>query len=230
MNSTFRTSQNLYQVDKDTTRYKCTPDRQEPRISTVLKWVGKNRKILDVGCYNGLFSEEFKKIGNVVYGVDASTDAVEEAKNRGIKASVADLEDRLPFEDEFFDVIHAGEVIEHLYDTDTFISECARVLKKGGLLLISTPNTVSLPRRILYLMGKGKFFEASNTFSTEEFSVGHIRFFTKDLLRDFVQSFGFELLEFTSDYVNLPFFRSELLAKIKPTFGRSLIMKFIKIG
>ena len=68
---------------------------------------------------------------------------------------MADLESRFPYPEEFFDIVHAGEAIEHLYDTDSFVQECRRVLKKGGKLIITTPNTLSLPRRILYFFGRG---------------------------------------------------------------------------
>jgi len=228
MKNTFEVSGNLYQLEKNTTHY--DENCVEPRIPVILKWIGTGKKVLDVGCYDGFYSKMIADLGNEVYGLEANKDAVKKALENGIKVKEADIESKFPFKTDYFDIVYAGEVIEHLYDTDTFVNECSRVLKKGGLFVITTPNTVSLPRRMLYLIGKGRFFEASNTFSTEEFSVGHIRFFTKDLLRDFIQSFGFELLEFTSDYVNFPFFTSKLLAKIKPTFGRSLIMKFKKVN
>lgn len=227
MKNTFELSKNLYRLEKNTTRY--DSNCVEPRIPVILKWIGSGKKVLDVGCYDGFYSKMIADLGNEVYGMEANSDAVKKALEKGIKVKEADLESKFPFKSGNFDIVYAGEVIEHLYDTDAFVNECLRVLKKGGLFIITTPNTVSLPRRALYLIGKGRFFEASNTFSAEEFSVGHIRFFTKDLLRDFIQSFGFELLEFTSDYVNLPFLRSKLFAKIKPTFGRSLIMKFKKV-
>jgi 2-polyprenyl-3-methyl-5-hydroxy-6-metoxy-1,4-benzoquinol methylase len=226
MANTFDTSRKMYSVKKNSTGY---TKEIEPRIFIVSKWIGKNKKILDVGCYNGWYSSFFKNNNNKVYGIDASKDGVKEAIRKGIYAKVTNVEEKFPYPDQFFDVIHAGEIIEHLYDTDKFIEECYRVLKKGGTLIITTPNTVSLPRRILYLFGSGKFFEASNTFSTEKIAVGHIRFFTKQLLKNFVESKGFKLKEFTSDFVNFPLgIKSKTLAKIKPTFGRSLITKFIK--
>lgn len=226
MNNTFETSKKLFSIGKASIEYMAT---SEPRIEIIKNWIGSKRKVLDLACYDGSYSLIFKELGNVVYGIDSVTEAVKEAKKKGIKAYEGDLEKKLPFKNNFFDVAHGGEIIEHLYDTDTFVSECHRVLKKDGLLIITTPNVVSLPRRILYLLGQGRFFEASNTFSSEGFSVGHIRFFTKKLLKDFVESHGFVMEKFTSDYVNLPIVgRSFLLAKIIPTFGRTIIMSFRK--
>lgn len=226
MADTFDTSQSMYSVNNNTNGY--LDDFIEPRIYIVSRWIGKDKKVLDAGCYNGKYSEIFLKNDNEVYGIDASRDAIEEANKRGVKATVGNLEARFPFDDKTFDVVHAGEVVEHLYDTDIFISECRRVLKAEGLLIVTTPNTLSLPRRILYLFGNGRFFEASNTFSTEQKAVGHIRFFTKKLLKRFVESKGFKMEKYTSDQVTFPFFVSGLLAKIHPTFGRLLIMSFVK--
>jgi len=228
MRNTFEVSQNLYTIKKNTNQY--IPDFVDPRIYIVSKWMGENHKILDAGCYDGTYSALFKKGNNTVYGIDASKDGVARAKNLGVIATVGDLEATFPYKDAFFDIVHAGEVIEHLYDTDTFLQECKRVLKKGGHLIITTPNVVSLPRRFFYFFGNGKFFEASNTLSTEEKAVGHIRFFYKDLLKNFVERDGFRMINYTSDVVNFPGgFAWSWLAKVKPTFGRLLIMRFEKL-
>lgn len=228
MKSTFEASQNLYTLEKNTNQY--IEGEVDPRIPIVSKWMGQNNKILDAGGYDGRYAEDFKVGNNKVYVMDASKDAITLAKKRGMEAVVADLEAKFPYKSNFFDIVHAGEVIEHLYDTDTFLHECRRVLKKNGYLIITTPNVVSLPRRFFYLIGNGKFFEASHTLSTEEKAVGHIRFFSKSLLKNFVERDGFELVDYTSDVVNFPGgIGVKWLARIKPTFGRDLIMRFRKL-
>jgi SAM-dependent methyltransferase len=67
------------------------------------------------------------------YGIELSK-AYEVAKARGIKCIQHDVSKGIPFGDEFFDVVWAEEVIEHLYDTDYFLNEVYRVLKRGGIL------------------------------------------------------------------------------------------------
>ena len=66
-------------------------------------------------------------------GVDIDREHVEIAKSHGMDARHCDLNhDRLPFGDESFDLIFAGEVIEHLIDTDGFLSELSRCVRRGG--------------------------------------------------------------------------------------------------
>ena len=61
--------------------------------------------------------------------------------------------DPLNFENESFDLIILGEVIEHLYDPDRVLQECSRILKPNGVLLITTPNLLSWYNRILMVLG-----------------------------------------------------------------------------
>jgi 2-polyprenyl-3-methyl-5-hydroxy-6-metoxy-1,4-benzoquinol methylase len=194
----------------------------------VSSWIGTGKKLLDVGCYDGTYSKLFLDSGNDVYGLEASRMAVREAKKKGIKATVADLETTFPYKNQYFDTIHAGEVIEHLYNTDIFIKECKRVLKPSGRLIITTPNTLSLPRRIVYLFGKGNFLDPSNSVSLEGRAVGHIRYFTFETLIKFLAYHGMVLTKYTSDFVNFPFCKSNSLATMIPTFGRSIIVEFKK--
>jgi 2-polyprenyl-3-methyl-5-hydroxy-6-metoxy-1,4-benzoquinol methylase len=58
---------------------------------------------------------------NEVWGVEVNPAAAEFARKRGIKVEVANVEDGLPFENTVFDVVNAGELLEHLYDTKEFL-------------------------------------------------------------------------------------------------------------
>ena len=61
--------------------------------------------------------------------------------------------DKFIFADDTFDLVILGEVIEHLYDPDVLLRECNRILKKNGVLLITTPNLTSWYNRILLFFG-----------------------------------------------------------------------------
>jgi len=193
------------------------------RISIVIKLVGQGKKVLDVGCYNGTISSLLAH-GNEVHGVDLSEKAVELARQKGIEAYVSDAEDKLPFPSAFFDVVFAGEVIEHTFDTDRFLEEIRRVMKPSGSLVLTTPNLASFGRRTMLLIGKNPLIEAS--FKNE--AAGHIRYFVKDSLFDLLKSHGFQIDTFTSDVVNFDNSGkrfSRKLAKLFPTLGKTLIVR-----
>ncbi|MCL0089688.1 methyltransferase domain-containing protein, partial [Dehalococcoidia bacterium] len=113
-------------------------------------------RILDVGCGDGNFSILLKDASNAkeVYGIEISEKGVESARRNGVKALQLDIdEDDFPFEDDYFDAIFAGEVIEHLWDPDHLFDELYRTLRRGGLCVITTPNLASIHNRIALLFG-----------------------------------------------------------------------------
>lgn len=204
----------------------------ERRHQIVRGWLahGGPKRVLDVGCNEGLLGELLLKDGHTVFGADISARALSVAQKRGLRVYQLDLgTDKLPFEDGTLDVVTACEVIAHIYDTSHLLREVRRVLQKGGLFIITTPNTLSLGRRLAYLLGKGVFFEAS---LEDEDAAGAIRFFTKELLLTLLRRHNFEPLKFTSDFVNIGgggLLQLKWLAKIFPALGSSLIVSARKI-
>lgn len=104
----------------------------------------KRGKILDVGCATGVFLDICKKKGWVCYGVDISKYATDYAKEKfGIKAKAGNLV-KVEYKSNFFDVISMWDFIEHLEKPYETLKEAERILKKNGLLFISTINEESL--------------------------------------------------------------------------------------
>lgn len=204
--------------------------QNNPRIRVMAKIANslglENKDILDIGCYDGTFLSLLENRYNNLYGLEASDYGARESTKKGIRVKQFFFDDqtRMPFDDQTFDLIVAGEIIEHIYDTDFFISEIGRLLKPGGKLLISTPNIASLGRRALLFFGKNPLIELS---PNENDSSGHIRYFTFATLRQLLQKHGFKPLISVSDAINFsntgqP--RSEILAQFFPNFGCSIIM------
>jgi len=100
--------------------------------------IENNAIVLDAGCNNGTVGKHLIEKGCFVYGVDVNPDLIEQAKIKGIFASVCPVE-RLTFADNFFDHCLAFEILEHLYNPEDGLRELYRVLKVGGILFGSVP-------------------------------------------------------------------------------------------
>lgn len=197
----------------------------QERTKIVLELIGRNKKILDIACYNGYIGEKIKNNNNVVFGVDASEEAVRISKQKGLIAKVSDIEKSLPYKDHLFDLVFAGEIIEHIVDTDFFIDEVKRVLKLGGELIITTPNLASLDRRLMLLFNKNPFFPASFSYPANA-QAGHVRFFNNKLLIDFLKYKGFKIISVESDVWSFPGENYlKFPARLFPSLGFSVIVK-----
>ncbi|MCR2745786.1 class I SAM-dependent methyltransferase [Limnobacter parvus] len=102
-------------------------------------------------------------------------DSLMELKDQSVQ--VANLnEDSLPYGDNLFDLVTCTEVVEHLENYHRLIKEIARVLKPGGLVVISTPNILNLQSRLRFFKyGFWNLFGPLPVGRAERFStVGHI--------------------------------------------------------
>ena len=114
---------------------------------------GPGRRVLDLGCRDGALSQAYLE-GNDVVGVDADRDALAAAERLGIETHWADLDQPLDFPDSSFDVVVAGELLEHLRDPAPLVAEIRRVLRPGGTFVASVPNAYRVKRRLLFLFGR----------------------------------------------------------------------------
>ena len=101
------------------------------------------KHVLDAGCGAGYGSAQLAEAGASVLGVDFSAEAIQFAarnysgpRARFLQASCT----AVPFQDGYFDLVVAFEVIEHLDEYRSFLTECARILAPGGLFIVSSPN------------------------------------------------------------------------------------------
>jgi SAM-dependent methyltransferase len=100
------------------------------------------RNLLDLGCDAGgrtVWVAERLAVDEM-HGVEIDPDRAELARAKGIEVVSADLSERLPFDDESFDLVMSNQVIEHVPDTDSFVGEAFRVLRPGGCAIVSTEN------------------------------------------------------------------------------------------
>lgn len=100
----------------------------------------KNKKLLEIGCGRGDFIKEFSEQNVDCYATDKLKES-KELLNDKIKFSLNDIDkDKLPFENNFFDAIYSKSLIEHINNHQLFFSECKRVLKESGKIIIYTPD------------------------------------------------------------------------------------------
>ena len=113
-------------------------------------------RALDVPCGLGLFAKDLQALGHRVIGLDRDPHP---ARAAGIEAQTGDMEAALPFPDASFDLVACLEGVEHVEGQAPLLRELARVLARGGRLVLSTPNVLGRPsRRSLARGGYARFF------------------------------------------------------------------------
>ena len=170
--------------------------------------VNPEAKFLDLGCDDGVLTLKMaQKIGTKsIFGVDIVDAQIAQAQDKGVTVMKFDLNERFSFEDNYFDAIHANQVIEHLWNSDNFISELRRILKPGGYAIISTENASSWCNIFASIMG-WQIFSLTN-FSSHGQGVGnplalhrgdptnlqswnHVRIYNFFGLKEYFEKFGF---------------------------------------
>lgn len=106
------------------------------------KFAPKNGLILDFGCGCG-YGTYLLARNSFAIGVDINREAIEFARRNykgNLQFIVGGIDQLKKFEDKSFDLVCSFEVIEHLDEPSQFFGEAKRILKKGGHLILSTPN------------------------------------------------------------------------------------------
>lgn len=180
-------------------------------------------EILDIGCGDGEWTSRYAQVigTSKVYGIEVDEDSARQAENNGVTVVQADLATGLPFKDSTFDLVHANQVIEHLCDTDIFMTEVHRVLKKGAYLVISTELGSSWHNIFALVLGwqmfsltniAGRRWGIGNPLSIHRGPVNfpramqHMRIFSYRGLIEYLELFGFktEVIK-GSGYYPLPY-------------------------
>ena len=143
--------------------------------------------ILDAGCGDGWWTAQLHKRGYQVVGMDISRGALDAARRRyphlAFERYPLDRA-RWPFRAGQFDAVFASEVIEHVYDVRTMFAEMNRVLRHGGLLILTTPYHGLIKALLIVLFGFERHFDVEGA---------HVRFFTVRSCRAILEKYGFQV-------------------------------------
>jgi SAM-dependent methyltransferase len=154
------------------------PERFAARRAFLLERVAARQRVLDLGCGDGAFAEQLLDAGCVVTMADVAGEALRRARARAPGAEAVQLVEGapLPFAEDVFDVVWAGEVLEHVSDVVGLLAEVRRVLRWGGTLLATTP-------------WHGRIVVASDAHFDPR--ADHLRFFSARTLRAVLGDAGF---------------------------------------
>lgn len=199
----------------------------EYAIARMLRRQGPFIKALDLGAGTGRDLEIIRKYSPdaELFGIEFDAQQCALLEGKGVRTYQVDLENsRLPFEDESFDIVIINQVLEHIKDIFFVLHETARVLKKGGYVLIGVPNVASLHNRALLLFGR-------HPTQAKSYSA-HIRTFSKQdtqMMIDLAGEGVFQLVDFAgAQFYPFPKNVARAFSSVLPTFAFSIFFLFQK--
>lgn len=154
--------------------------------------IGNPKRILEVGCGEGVFSEMLKKkFSAEVWGIELDQKVALTAKNRLDKILCGNAE--FLFKDlphNYFDCIFFNDVLEHLIDPYSVLLKSKSILSRNGVVICSIPNVRYFDNLVKLMIKKQWKYEDEGTLDKT-----HYRFFTKNSILDMFDELDYEILK-----------------------------------
>jgi ubiquinone/menaquinone biosynthesis C-methylase UbiE len=181
--------------------------------------------VLDAGCGNGSLSIRIAEKGFRIEAIDIAKKSLDYFRSKVKKKNIKNINIRYgsilktDYKANSFDSVVSGEVLEHLTDDKKAIEEFYRVLKKGGICVVSVPAKID----------KWDFVDEAS---------GHVRRYKKEELSDRFEEQGFKILNcfywgfpftnFWHKYIYCPFLKNQMKKDFNVTNSETLIAKALK--
>jgi SAM-dependent methyltransferase len=183
--------------------------------------VADGKVVLDLPCGEGAFTKRMLEGGANVF----SADFLNILRIPHGQFSVVDMNQRLPYADAMFDAVVCIDGIEHIERPFDFIRECQRIIRKGGVLIISTPNLSALRSRWRYLLTGFHQGEKSPLDESEYTPLHHLSLVSFPELRYRLHANGFKVAAVRTNRVK---FISWLYAVLAPLAYVVTVLAFNK--
>lgn len=154
----------------------------------IVEMVGRDKNVLDVGTATGFLAEVLAERGCVVTGIEIDTEAARQAEGRCERVVVGDVETldlSAELDEESYDVIIFGDVLEHLKDPLRTLVRLKHFLKPEGYVIASIPNVAHGSVRLALLQGRFEYQPMGLLDNT------HLRFYTRKSMEQLFTDAGF---------------------------------------
>lgn len=170
-------------------KYDCFDSRPYSAHMLIVQLVGKNKKVLDVGCATGLLAKRLVENGCEVVGIEIDDESARFAKKYCKNVIVGDVEllEHIPYPEKYFDVIIFADVLEHLKDPQSVLVNFKKYLKRDGYIICSIPNVAHIYVRLNLLFGNWEYKDLGILDKT------HLRFFTKKTAIRLIENAGYTI-------------------------------------
>jgi SAM-dependent methyltransferase len=181
----------------------------------------RHTRILDVGCADGSVLYPFVSESTELHGIDVSAAYLQTAAQRGYRVTQANIDGApLPYKNYFFDLVYAGDVLEHVVDTDWALAQINRVMVHSGRLVLTIPN-VRTPASLAAMVLLG-----IPPVGSARYRSCHFRDFTLRTIKIALSNNGFKIEKAIGADFGVPFVGGcfERLANVLPSWAWQIII------
>lgn len=173
------------------------------RSSICKELVSAGHRVLDIGCCDGQLLRTLSDKFNELYGFDISGTIIKEAHEKTLTQLPSEshkfrwidgnASERLPFDDNFFDVVVSVATLQFVYDLFNAVKEIKRVVRQGGEVIVEVPNLAYVKGRFGLLFGCLPVTSAAQNWQDIGWDGGSVHYFTAKKLCWLLETNGFRI-------------------------------------